>query len=617
MTTRHRTDLRPAAGWIRLAPQWRAQPSMARERGGGYDAGGDGDGAADDQGDGATDGHGNRATTGHGDRVANGHGNRGAAPDDDRDRGASGADDLGDAAAADGPAPVRGAPEHVRDAAGELVRAARRLAELAATDSRIEGGELGALRSTLAALDVAQAAAVELTAQVQRRGSAERSAGLPLEHLLALETRLTSPDRRMLQSCAEILRTMPHLARAFRLGHVGWAEVRSIVCEVRSLRVADRAEIDDGFAELSNIERRDADRLVDEVRDAVAALRPEAEAKDTARTIERRFLALQPMLGGAGGTGYFELDDEGFAIVAEGLEAAMPPPSAGPRDVTEDAIGHGDPDEHETETADGDPALCDPVADRSRARQRADALVVLAETFLAGARPDGTLRRARPRLQALVDLTQAADPDGPVGWLLPPTVGARPAITAEALRRLASDADIQLVITDRDQIVGVTAPTTNIPARVRAAVQARDRGCRFPGCRLPVAFTDCHHVVPREDEGPTVVSNLVALCRRHHTAVTEGRWQLDMTPEGTVTVQRGRRKATSDPPATTLFRHGARPRATHDLSGRADGDLSDSSDLPERSDPPDGSDPPNRGGSPDGSDPPNRGGSPDGSDPPG
>jgi hypothetical protein len=85
-------------------------------------------------------------------------------------------------------------------------------------------------------------------------------------------------------------------------------------------------------------------------------------------------------------------------------------------------------------------------------------------------------------------------------------------------------------------------------------VWQRDQGCRFPGCRMPIQFTDCHHVIGREDEGPTVVSNLVALCRRHHTAVTEGRWTLTMTPEGTVTVRRGRRRATSDPPAVTLFR---------------------------------------------------------------
>jgi hypothetical protein len=125
--------------------------------------------------------------------------------------------------------------------------------------------------------------------------------------------------------------------------------------------------------------------------------------------------------------------------------------------------------------------------------------------------------------------------------LLTAVPGANPAVTQEALRRLASDADLQLIIKDHGQIVGVTAPTATIPARVRAAVAARDQGCRFPGCRMPIQFTDCHHVIAREDDGPTIISNLVALCRRHHTAVTEGRWKLTMTDDGTVTVRRGRR----------------------------------------------------------------------------
>jgi hypothetical protein len=237
--------------------------------------------------------------------------------------------------------------------------------------------------------------------------------------------------------------------------------------------------------------------------------------------------------------------------VAAGLEAAMPAPSAGPNDVTTDAIGHADDDEEadESQTADGDPAFCDPIPQRVRARQRADALVLLAESFLAGTRADGTPRRARPRILVACELQDlVGEVTSRTARLLTAVHGANPAVTQEALRRLASDADLQFIITDHGQTVGVSAPTSTIPARVRAAVAARDQGCRFPGCRMPIQFTDCHHVKGREDDGPTIISNLVALCRRHHTAVTEGRWKLTMTPDGTVTVRRGRRKATSDPP---------------------------------------------------------------------
>ena len=70
-----------------------------------------------------------------------------------------------------------GSSQDVRDVARQLQQVAERLVALAAREGRAEGGELGALTTTLSALDAAQAAAVELTSYVQRRGSAERSAG--------------------------------------------------------------------------------------------------------------------------------------------------------------------------------------------------------------------------------------------------------------------------------------------------------------------------------------------------------------------------------------------------------------------------------------------------------
>jgi hypothetical protein len=176
------------------------------------------------------------------------------------------------------------------------------------------------------ALDTAQAAVVELTSQVQQRGSAERSAGLPLEYLLALETRLTGADRRMVASAAETLRGVPHLARAFQDGRVGWAEVRAIVCEVRSLPADARGVIDDGFADQCNIRVRDADRLLDEVPARAASLRPDKENRNTARHIERRSLRLQPQLGGSGGQGGLE----GAELASFGpVPARRRPPPAG------------------------------------------------------------------------------------------------------------------------------------------------------------------------------------------------------------------------------------------------------------------------------------------------
>jgi hypothetical protein len=164
------------------------------------------------------------------------------------------------------------------------------------------------------------------------------------------------------------------------------------------------------------------------------------------------------------------------------------------------------------------------------------------------------LRGGRPRTRAVVVVDIAhltGDDDSPAAraarllWRLH---GAPPALTTAGVRRLCDDADLQLLLTDGHTILGITAPTPTIPTRLREAVYARDQGCRFAGCRAPVAWCDLHHVIAREDGGHTIITNLVALCRRHHTAITTGRWTLSMTDDGTVTLRRGRIVHTTDPP---------------------------------------------------------------------
>jgi hypothetical protein len=163
------------------------------------------------------------------------------------------------------------------------------------------------------------------------------------------------------------------------------------------------------------------------------------------------------------------------------------------------------------------------------------------------------LRGGRPRTRAVVvlDIAHLTGDDTPTGraarllWRLH---GTPPALTTAGARRLCDDADLQLLLTDGHTILGITAPTPTIPTRLREAVHARDQGCRFTGCHAPIAWCDLHHVTAREDGGPTIIENLVALCRRHHTAITTGRWTLSMTDDGTVTLRRGRTIHTTDPP---------------------------------------------------------------------
>jgi hypothetical protein len=80
-----------------------------------------------------------------------------------------------------------------------------------------------------------------------------------------------------------------------------------------------------------------------------------------------------------------------------------------------------------------------------------------------------------------------------------------------------------------------------IPPALRRALDHRDRGCRFPGCGVRVC--EGHHVEHWADGGETRLDNLVLLCRRHHRAVHEEGFRVEVRPNSRVQFYRpdGRR----------------------------------------------------------------------------
>lgn len=60
----------------------------------------------------------------------------------------------------------------------------------------------------------------------------------------------------------------------------------------------------------------------------------------------------------------------------------------------------------------------------------------------------------------------------------------------------------------------------------RRALLVRQQGCcAFPGCAVPVARCDAHHLT-RYPDGPTDLIYLLALCRRHHRITHRRGWTL-------------------------------------------------------------------------------------------
>ena len=70
------------------------------------------------------------------------------------------------------------------------------------------------------------------------------------------------------------------------------------------------------------------------------------------------------------------------------------------------------------------------------------------------------------------------------------------------------------------EVIGAGRRIRTVNPSIRRALEARDRGCRFPGCGL--RFTEAHHVKHWADGGETTLRNMTLLCRAHHRAVHEG-----------------------------------------------------------------------------------------------
>jgi len=80
------------------------------------------------------------------------------------------------------------------------------------------------------------------------------------------------------------------------------------------------------------------------------------------------------------------------------------------------------------------------------------------------------------------------------------------------------------------QVLDVGRRTRTIPPALRRALQARDRGCRFPGCG--VRHAQGHHLQHWANGGPTRLDNLSLLCWRHHRAVHEEGYQVARDADG-------------------------------------------------------------------------------------
>ncbi len=290
---------------------------------------------------------------------------------------------------------------------------------------------------------------------------------------------------------ARALGTLPLLAQALARGELSYAKVRALT-RVATPETEERLLAVGRAGTAEHVERivrgwRQVDR--------------QAEAQEAARQHASRTLHVYP---DSDGTVIVRgrLTPEVGALLVQALAAARETLYQQARDPESEA---------------------DPP---TMVQQQADALALLAETALHHGIDPGTLGE-RYQVVVHVDAEVLADAEQLGQSVLED--GAR--VPAGTSQRLACDASRVVMRHDPDgRVVEIGARTRTIPPALRRALHHRDRGCRFPGCG--VRFGQGHHIRHWAHGGPTTLSNLAMLCRRHHRAVHEEGYQVDRQEDG-------------------------------------------------------------------------------------
>ena len=296
---------------------------------------------------------------------------------------------------------------------------------------------------------------------------------------------------------ARALPGVPRISAAFARGELSYSKVRALT-RVATAQTEERLLIASTSMTAAQVERLvRAWRCVDR----------NAENKQTAQRQRSRSL-------------YVYQDEDGMFVVRGRLTpeagAVLRQALAAACDRTYSTARVNDPE--------GDPPTI--------GQQQADALGMIAEAALHHDLDPGAPGE-RYQVVVHVDAAVLADPDQPGASAL--EEGAH--LSAESSRRLACDASRVVMRHDVDgRVTEIGARTRTIPPALRRALNHRDGGCRFPGCRS--RFTQGHHIRHWANGGPTTLSNLASLCRRHHRSVHEDGFQVERRPDGELEFRR-------------------------------------------------------------------------------
>jgi hypothetical protein len=279
-------------------------------------------------------------------------------------------------------------------------------------------------------------------------------------HWLAWRCSIAPGTAREHVRVAGALESLPLVRAAFARGELSYSKVRAITRVENIVQEKELLELAT-YATAAQL-----DRIVAGYR---GVTRAEAE-----RVIESRYLTLDHNDDGSW-TLRGRLPAEDGALLARALEAAR--------------------GEIEQAAASADDVPAGTLQRIPRSELDADALVVLSDTLLANGPRE---RTAGDRYQVVVhvDAATLAEPgaeDDAARHAASRCDLQDAPVARETARRLCCDAGLVPILERGGSIVSVGRKTRAIPPAIRRALEARDRGCQFPGCTCK-SWLDAHHI---------------------------------------------------------------------------------------------------------------------------
>ena len=328
---------------------------------------------------------------------------------------------------------------------------------------------------------------------------------------------LRASDARRAMARAEAVETAPEFGAALEVGEVTAAHVDGLAGALRIL--GDRADallahspslLSDATAmspdEFTRHARREAHRLLN---DGGVAIFERQRRSTTLRTW---------------------IDDEGMTVLHGRFDPERGTALVSALDRAVEAMFHageshaGESHAGESHAGNGSGHVFDPAPGiEPNDHRRALALLELLSTSSSADRAGG----ARAEIMVHIDLETLVGVSSGTARVI-----GGSELPVATVRRLACDADIiPIVLNGSGVALDVGRSKRLATVHQRRALAARYETCAIPGCGVLFHRCEPHHLRPWEDGGGTDLSNLLPLCVKHHRAVHEGGWTLDVDPD--------------------------------------------------------------------------------------